>query len=218
MRNQNNTYGITLISLVITIIILLILSGVAVSLAMNSDGLFGRAGDAANKWNTSVATEGETVTDLMNTLGTIGKEERNKPNAPKLAEGMTPIKFELPEYDEEAGIDKVGSVVETTASDRDWYNYEEGRWANAKTEDGSMWVWIPRYAYQIDETTQTTKVVFLSGTGDTYYDAEDTPHTAKRATTETDVIDTTEGFTVHPAFTDESSINYRNGGWNEELE
>src|SRR5699024_6983569 len=42
--------------------------------------------------------------------------------------------------------------------------------------------------------------------------------TAKRASTETEVIDTTEGFTVHPAFTDESSINYRNGGWKEELE
>ena len=23
------------------------------------------------------------------------------------------------------------------------------KWANAKTSDGSMWVWIPRYAYSI---------------------------------------------------------------------
>ena len=33
------------------------------------------------------------------------------------------------------------------------YNYGETestrKWANAKTSDGSMWVWIPRYAYSI---------------------------------------------------------------------
>ena len=27
--------------------------------------------------------------------------------------------------------------------------YENKKWANAKTEDGSMWVWIPRYAYKV---------------------------------------------------------------------
>ena len=27
----------------------------------------------------------------------------------------------------------------------------EKKWANAITEDGSMWVWIPRYAYQYNK-------------------------------------------------------------------
>ena len=26
---------------------------------------------------------------------------------------------------------------------------QQKKWANAKTSDGSMWVWIPRYAYSI---------------------------------------------------------------------
>ena len=125
---------------------------------------------------------------------------------------MEPVKFTDPTDTQK------GSIIKTDTTDETWYNYDEKYWANAKTEDGSMWVWIPRYAYRINEETQTTEVVFLRGTSDNYYDAEGNIQTAKRATTETDVIDTTEGFTVHPAFTDESSINYRNGGWNEELE
>ena len=41
---------------------------------------------------------------------------------------------------------------------------------------------------------------------------------AKRCKNADDIIDTTEGFTVHPAFTDESSIGFRNGGWDSEIE
>ncbi len=41
------------------------------------------------------------------------------------------------------------SWVNTTGSDKDWYDYTGKKWANAKTSDGSMWVWIPRYAYSI---------------------------------------------------------------------
>src|SRR5699024_7879658 len=41
--------------------------------------------------------------------------------------------------------------------------------------------------------------------------------TAKRQKTADETIDTTTGFTVHPAFTNESSINYANGGWDKEL-
>ena len=33
-----------------------------------------------------------------------------------------------------------------------WYNYDttNKKWANARTADGSMWVWIPRYEYKIE--------------------------------------------------------------------
>ncbi len=58
-------------------------------------------------------------------------------NTPNIGEGMTPIKWN-------------GSTwVETTGNDPDWYDYTAKKWANAKTSDGSMWVWIPRYAYSI---------------------------------------------------------------------
>ena len=47
-------------------------------------------------------------------------------NVPKLADGMTAIKYST-DSDLTAG----------------------SKWANAMTKDGSMWVWIPRYAYKI---------------------------------------------------------------------
>ena len=58
-------------------------------------------------------------------------------NTPKLGSGMTPIKW------------NGSSWVNTTGSDKEWYDYTGKKWANAKTSDGSMWVWIPRYAYSI---------------------------------------------------------------------
>ena len=63
--------GITLISLVITIIILLILAGVAITLAIDSNGLFVRAGQAANAWNGSVANESETIENLLIHMNTV---------------------------------------------------------------------------------------------------------------------------------------------------
>ena len=65
MLKTKEPKGITLISLVITIIILLILALVAISLAVDSNGLFSKAGDAANSWNTSVAEEEESIQDML---------------------------------------------------------------------------------------------------------------------------------------------------------
>ena len=62
-------------------------------------------------------------------------------NSPQLLTGMTPVKFTEPTDSEE------GKTVKTTSSDSEWYNYNTKKWANAQTQDGSMWVWIPRYIY-----------------------------------------------------------------------
>ena len=58
--------------------------------------------------------------------------------------------------------------TETTGSDPDWYDYTAKKWANAKTSDGSMWVWIPRYAYSItsgyhSRTAGNIEVEFMKG-------------------------------------------------------
>ena len=146
-------------------------------------------------------------------------------NRPELLTGMTSIKFTDPTDSVE------GTVVKTTASDSSWYNYETKKWANAQTVDGSMWVWIPRYAYKITYYTDENKttisnnktqygsvdVKFLIGTTDNYYDENGVLQTAKRQKTADETIDTTTGYTVHPAFTDESNIKYANGGWKKEL-
>ena len=77
-------------------------------------------------------------------------------NTPNIGEGMTPIKWN-------------GSTwVETTGNDPDWYDYTAKEWANAKTSDGSMWVWIPRYAYSItsgyhSSNAGTIEVEFMKG-------------------------------------------------------
>ena len=77
-------------------------------------------------------------------------------NTPKLGTGMTPIKW------------NGSSWVNTTGSDPDWYDYTAKKWANATTSDGSMWVWIPRYAYSISSgyhssTAGNIEVEFMKG-------------------------------------------------------
>ena len=69
-KTKNNTQnGITLIALVITIIVLLILAGVAINMAINSDGLFGKANEAAEGWNTAVEEERTAIQGLLDKLG-----------------------------------------------------------------------------------------------------------------------------------------------------
>ena len=217
-KRYKSTKGITLVALVITIIILLILSGITIS-SLTNTGLFKNAQKA--KEATAEAQQKEQ--DLLNQY----EEELNKyanPNArwdgtvnkPELMTGMSAIKFTDPTDSAE------GTTVDTTSSDKEWYNYENKKWANAKTEDGSMWVWIPRYAYRIHKEngveTQKFDIVFLVGLTDNYYDENGKLQTAQRQTSENQTIVTNgDTYTVHPAFTNESSINYTNGGWNEEL-
>ncbi len=74
-----------------------------------------------------------------------------------------------------------------------WYSYDttNKKWANARTADGSMWVWIPRYEYKINTSNKTIDVNFLQGTS-----------TA-----------TTAGYTLHPAF----GTDLNNGGWDKDI-
>lgn len=68
LKNQK---GITLVSLVITIIVLIILATVAIVLAVDSNGLFNRAGQAVNDWNEAHGTEQNEVTNIMTSFNTI---------------------------------------------------------------------------------------------------------------------------------------------------
>ncbi|MBO5412929.1 MAG: hypothetical protein J6A29_01250 [Clostridia bacterium] len=160
----------------------------------------------------------EQISEAPVANGTYSYEK--KVNTPQLLTGMTPLKYEYP-TDEAMGVE-----VETTVKDKTWYEYgttyETKRWANVVTKDSNgeisaYWVWIPRFAYKINSSEQTTDIVFLIGKTDKYYDEDGKIQTAKRCTSEDEVVLTTEGYTVHPAFTDESSINFRNGGWDSEL-
>ena len=122
-------------------------------------------------------------------------------NKPQLASGMTPIKW----------ID--GVETETTSSDPDWYDYTNKLWANAKTADGSYWVWIPRYAYKISTgwhtaTSGTIDIIFLKN--DTEENISNTEiQTSGYSTVGTN---TSKAYFLEPAFQN-STGNTKYGFW-----
>ena len=216
--------GITLIALVITIIVLLILAGVSIAMLTGENGIITQAQKA--KENTEQAAKNEmaalnSIEDYLSEQTGGGYLKNKGVNSPKLVAGMKEVMFKLPE-----GTNK-GQVIEKGQEgflEDNWYDYQKSQWANAKTQDGSYWVWIPRYAYKITYKNPSNKseggsidVKFLVGTTDQYYDDNGQLQTAKRATSATEAVDTTTNYYVHPAFTDESKINYANGGWDKEL-
>ena len=214
MKRYKSTKGITLVALVITIIILLILAGITIS-SLTNTGIFGRAKEAKEKTQQAQRNEQEILGQYMDALNKQTSDEKFEKikgvNKPELMQGMKAIKFTDPLGDTEGTVQQVSDSTST-----DWYDYNSKKWANAQTEDGSMWVWIPRYAYKVNADTKTFDVVFLIGTTDDYYE-NGVRKTAKRQTKTDETVDTTTGYTVHPAFTNESSIGYANGGWNQEL-
>ena len=207
-KKSKNNNGITLVALVISIIILLILATISIQ-SLTNTGLFAKAQEAKEKTKNATENQAKTLNEYEDELnkyvsGTSQTKTdwTGKVNKPKLMTGMTAIKFTDPTGDEKA---KEGSVVKTTDTDTAWYDYDAKKWANAQTQDGSMWVWIPRFAYKVNNSTKTFDVVFLKDTTNTYID-NGTEKDAEK-----------EGYIVHPAFKNESSTGYENGGWDKDL-
>ena len=207
-KKYKSTKGITLVALVITIIILLILATISIQ-SLTNTGLFARAKEARDKTAAAAENQAKTLNEYEDELNKyvsgasqVKTDWTGKVNKPKLMTGMTAIKFNEPTGDEKA---KEGSTVKTTDTDAAWYDYDAKKWANAQTQDGSMWVWIPRFAYKVNSSTKTFDVVFLKDTTNTYLD-NGTEKDAEK-----------EGYIIHPAFKNESSTGYENGGWDKEL-
>ena len=214
MREEVKQKGITLIALVITIIVLIILAGVTINMLVGENGIITQAQRAKNETAKGQKEESGGLTSLEQQIDeAIGKMYITEKgvNKPRLAEGMKAIKFTNPSESAK------GEVQDSSENDTEWYDYNSKKWANSRTEDGSMWVWIPRYAYRVDKINQKFDVVFLIGTTDNYYDENGNIQTAKRCNRVDQNVDTTTGYTVHPAFTDETAISYRNGGWDKEI-
>ncbi len=79
-----NKKGITLISLVITIIIMLILAGVVVTLALGNNGLIGKAKEAKEKTNKQTAIE-QINLKITNAIMKKYAEEQRDPTLQELA-------------------------------------------------------------------------------------------------------------------------------------
>ncbi len=241
--------GITLVALVITIIILLILAGVTLSTALSDNGLFKRAKEAGEKYKESERQEDEALKSIEDEIDGIWKDNDNnddkdretEANAPKLSDGMIPIKY----------VSKEGKWEICSENDPEWYSYTEDKkeWANVMLSDcgnkedgnkytindvgkevpeadlGSMFVWIPRYAYNIKSGYHTNtsspelEIQWLLGTTNNYVDKEGKVNIVKKHT-DANVEDTKpEGqFIVHPAFTDGNENSFADGEWKAEVE
>ena len=121
-----------------------------------------------------------------------GNNKKVQVNAPRLKGNMTPIKY-------------VGE------SEEDIKQQTGSKWANVATSDGSMFVWIPRYAYKITKgyhTNQagTIEVAFID-TNNRFLNGENgTIITDPSKVTYTDGVQ--NEWLVHPAFTSSAE----NGG------
>ena len=153
------------------------------------------------------------------------------PNHPIIKEGMTAIT-----YNETTGE----AINVSDDSGTDWYSYEDtsisgkenkSKWANVKTEDGSYFVWIPRYAYRIiyfdtetheneyREGTLTEEEALTNGYIVGYSDARGivdaegkTPSDLQEP--ETSIAVGEKKLRTHPAF--ETDLDQ--GGWSSKLE
>ena len=199
-KTKRNARGITLIALVITIIVLLILAGVTIAALSGDNGILTKAKEAKEKTEQAQKDEERNLQEITDTMnGVEGYNRNKKANSPKVTTGMIPIKW------------KNNTWVVCSQDDAEWYNYDDKKeWANVMLSDGtyksgtvtegqvvqenelgSMYVWIPRYAYKI-AGEKNIEVTFLKG--NTNEGVDGATYTTDQTT------DTTKTAIVHPAF------------------
>ena len=142
------------------------------------------------------------------------------PNAPVLTsngESMTPIKWNAS-----------NAIVTTTSSDSSWYSYVAGsgnddntvrgntssHWANARTANGSYFVWIPRFAYRItyyDSETSTQPTGYYDGRG--MWNASNNKIMYELESGIETITYNNKEYIVHPAFNTDIDL----GGWSSKI-
>ncbi len=225
--------GITLIALVVTIIILLILAGVSISMLTGQNGILNRATEAKKETELSQKNEQKQLAALESAITNNGEvvfDTVSGANKPALTKGMIPVKWDTSKE----------KWVICSKNDAEWYNYNEDKkqWANimlcdgkyddsadigteVEEEDlGSMFVWIPRFAYKItkgyhDNSEGGIDVKFLVGKTNKTVDNEQIVE--YNETTTNNYTKFPDGYVVHPAFKDGKDTEYRNGEWKSEI-
>ena len=147
-----------------------------------------------------------------------------KVNSPELMEGMTAV------YWDDSGVEHELTSSSSEEEWDNWYDYNgqgdgQNKWANAVTKDENgnitgYWVWIPRYAYKIEDKLfeastsgqgGTISIKFLQGTTDN----DETGTTIGREFKYSGNAMT--DYVVHPVFRNGTSNNFMNGEWDEEV-
>ena len=163
---------------------------------------------------------GEYAVKVVDKVGNETVEKINivLANAPELTDDMTAVI-----YDE----NKKQWKKVSQADEGKWYDYAENKWANIMMNDvmetdsngyitsyGSMFVWIPRYAYNIKNgfhtgTAGDIEVKFLKGTTSLTTDESNITYSDTSGN---------DKWLIHPAFKDGTKNGYANGEWNQEIE
>ena len=208
MMKQNK--GITLIALVVTIVVLLILAGTTIAMLTGDNGIIARAAKAKEETDKAASEEEaglqRTLQEIASRVPSVeGYNDIKKVNSPKLAEGMIPVKWNTSK----------NVWVVCDENDPTWYNYDSKEWANVMLRDGSkytpgkdveegteiadkdlgsMYVWIPRYAYKITNTNSVHKINITFVKGNTNEGVNGEIFTTDES------VDTTSTKLVHPGF------------------
>lgn len=167
---KNNPKGITLIALIITVVVMLILAGVAISAIVDGTGLFSKTREAKTVYENGVAKEEALLSQIIHSnywYSEDGFDEVagiNPPDVSKLPSETT--KYVTWTWSETNQVYNEDPLAETQPAN--WYNYDEGKWANIKSTANNLeayWVWIPRFAYRLPESTIATEieVAFIKG-------------------------------------------------------
>ena len=230
--SQKKQEGVTLVALVITIAVILIIVGTSVGTILSKQGLLRSAKEAQQVQQNYSEKEEQKTNDLIDSVGSseIGINAislEDNANSPKLKEGMIPVKWQN------------GSWVVTDSGDENWYNYNGKQWANIMLTDGlvvegitdakmatlqemkgkkvttvgSMFVWIPRYAYKItenyhkggDSISGKVDICFLKEATNTSVEEGKNIVEYNAGTTQNYTV-FPDGYVVHPAFQYEQSV------------
>ena len=224
--------GITLVTLVITVVIMLILAGVAIAAVVDGDGLFSKTREATEVHENAVQDEKDKIQSLMNEIDNyLGNSNSQKTDGSyDSAKGVnTPDTSALPKETTKYvtwNYNEANSIYEEKLSDNapdNWYDYDNGQWANIKTTGNNLeayWVWIPRFAYKLPQTTgngdeKEIEVTFIknngteTATGERAYYSTDTEITTDNSGLYVQATDFAKGtgengeqaWIIHPAFT-----------------
>ena len=135
--------GITLIALVVTIIVLLILAGIALSLTIGQNGIFSRAQTAANTWKNAESNEQLAMGELEDWMdGYMNGNGGNQGGG----DDTTTIVDTVPIPDGfyyAGGSKDTGLVISDDPDDEIAWNAATSTQPVSKELEGNQFVWVP---------------------------------------------------------------------------
>ena len=170
---RKNEIGITLIALVVTIVILLILSGVTINMLLGENGIIRTAQEAKNTWEDAITNEQEEIQNLVNELNNIMNEEGGsggeEPEDPNKGPNGKPLVETVTEIQEGSNLEAEDKYGNPVVVPKGFKVVVDETTNNATTvaegiviEDinGNQFVWIPTGTYKVDEsgTTKTNEL------------------------------------------------------------